>query len=70
MPIMDGYEATTLEKDSGKYVSIIAITANAIVGDKQRCLESGMDGYLSKPFKKDELLEVVENYSATNRHSI
>jgi CheY-like chemotaxis protein len=74
MPIMDGYEATTkireLEKDSGEHVSIIAITANAIVGDKQRCLENGMDGYLSKPFKKDELLEVVENYSATNRHSI
>lgn len=64
MPEMDGFEATKVirlrEKESGQYTPIVALTANAIKGDKERCLEAGMDGYVSKPFQKQELLETIQ----------
>ncbi len=70
MPEMDGFDATRairqLEKDGtllrgdkGK-IPIIALTANAIKGDRDRCLESGMDDYLTKPLDPDRLVEVIE----------
>ena len=59
MPVMDGIVATSkiraLEAMSGYHVSIIAFTANAMIGDRERCLASGMDDFLSKPFRKEEL---------------
>jgi two-component system sensor histidine kinase/response regulator len=63
MPEMDGLEATRrireLEQGSGKHVPIIAMTANAMQGDKERCLEAGMDGYVSKPAKPEILFQEI-----------
>jgi len=66
MPEMDGLEATqairTRESLIGRpRIPIIAITAHAMAGDRDRCLEAGMDGYVSKPLNAQELFEVIEN---------
>jgi CheY-like chemotaxis protein len=64
MPVMDGFEATKRirknEKANGGHTPIIALTALAMKGDEERCLASGMDGYVTKPIKLDELFSVVE----------
>jgi two-component system, sensor histidine kinase and response regulator len=64
MPEMDGLEATVAirkrEQLSGKHIPIIAMTANAMPGDKERCLAAGMDGYVSKPLQVKELLAMIE----------
>ncbi|MBD3181476.1 response regulator [Candidatus Poribacteria bacterium] len=64
MPLMDGLEATRKirerEKNSGKHTPIIAMTAYAMKGDKERCLEAGMDSYISKPVKAREIQETIE----------
>lgn len=66
MPNMDGFEATQhirhREEETGGHVPIIATTANAMVGDKEKCLRSGMDGYISKPLKPAYLREVLSAY--------
>ena len=66
MPEMDGLEATVAirqrEGTSGKHLPIIAMTANAMIGDKERCLQSGMDGYLSKPVSPQALTEVLARW--------
>jgi signal transduction histidine kinase/DNA-binding response OmpR family regulator len=64
MPIMDGLEATMqiriIEEDQLlTKAPIVALTANAVEGDKERCIESGMDGYLSKPFSKAQLYNTI-----------
>ena len=69
MPEMDGYEATRqLRKDSNLTLSkirIVAMTANAIAGDREKCLEAGMDDYITKPVQGKELARVVEKWLAT-----
>ena len=70
MPEMDGFEATKLirekEKANGAHLPIIALTAHAMQGDKERCLAVGMDGYVSKPVKLEELFSVVESLLQRN----
>ena len=68
MPDMDGLEATRIIRDSeqetGRRIPIIAMTARAMKGDRESCLESGMDGYLAKPIQPRELFEVLESVGA------
>ena len=71
MPVMDGFEATTFirnqEEGTGTHVPIVAMTAHAMKGDRERCLESGMDGYVSKPINVQELYDAIDKlFSATN----
>ncbi|TKC87168.1 response regulator [Trinickia terrae] len=68
MPLMDGFEATRLlrqhEAESrAPRLPVIAMTANAISGDRERCLAAGMDDYLSKPFRRDALLRMLARFS-------
>lgn len=64
MPILDGYKTSAkikeLEVGTGIHTPIIALTANALQGDKEKCLSLGMDDYISKPFQVDKLLEKLE----------
>ncbi|MFZ4857768.1 MAG: response regulator [Desulfuromonadaceae bacterium] len=67
MPEMDGFAATAVIRDPASHVRnhkvpIIAMTANAMQGDREHCLEAGMDDYLSKPVKKDELAVMLEKW--------
>ena len=65
MPEMDGFETTDTirasEKETGNHIPIIALTALAIQGDKERCLGAGMDGYVSKPIKPKELYDAIDS---------
>jgi two-component system sensor histidine kinase/response regulator len=64
MPEMDGFEATAAirlkEKSTGGHIPIIAMTAHSLVGDQERCLAAGMDGYVSKPIRTHQLFAVIE----------
>ncbi len=64
MPEMDGFEATSAirvkESRTGGHIPIVAMTAHAITGDRERCLAAGMDGYVSKPIQAKALFEAVE----------
>ena len=65
MPDMDGFEATAAirenEKVTGQHLPIIAMTAHAMKGDRERCLAAGMDGYVAKPVHPDELIRAIES---------
>ena len=64
MPDMDGYQAMTQMKAHPelKSVPVIAVTAQAMVGDKERCIEAGAVGYISKPVNVDDLVAQLNNY--------
>ena len=71
MPEMDGYQTTQAIRtgEAGlKYrgIPIVAMTANAMVGDKEKCLSAGMDDYLVKPINKDKLLLTIEHQLLIN----
>lgn len=62
MPVMSGYEAVRILREQDNPVPVIAITAHALVSDREKCLEAGCTDYLSKPVKFDQLFEMVQRY--------
>jgi two-component system, sensor histidine kinase and response regulator len=74
MPEMDGFEATAAirerEKGSRNHLPIIAMTAHAMAGDRQRCLAAGMDGYISKPIRQQELIKEIDRLAPTALRSV
>jgi CheY-like chemotaxis protein len=68
LPEMDGLEATIAirekEKGGANHLPVIALTAHAMKGDQERCMQAGMDGYLSKPVRAQELDELLDKHVA------
>jgi CheY-like chemotaxis protein len=62
MPVMDGIQATKLIKAERSNIPIIATTAYALGGDKEKFLQAGCDDYLSKPIRKDDLLAMIKKH--------
>jgi len=74
MPVMDGLEATRqirIREGIEQVIKapIVALTANAVEGDMERCIEAGMDGYLSKPFSKNQLFDIIAPWLITPRQA-
>jgi two-component system sensor histidine kinase/response regulator len=71
MPDMDGLEATkeirTRERLTGLRTPIVALTAHALKGDRERCVAAGMDGYINKPIEANRFIQIVEEHAATVR---
>jgi CheY-like chemotaxis protein len=65
MPEMDGYEATREIRSreiSPKHIPVIALTANAMLGDRQKCFDAGMDAFISKPIQVEALTAILEQF--------
>ncbi len=73
LPVMDGLKASKkireIEAGTNKYTPIIALTANAMIGDKEQCIEAGIDDYLSKPFQPQKLLDMLNKYLSGAEHA-
>ncbi|MCR6631878.1 MAG: response regulator [Magnetospirillum sp.] len=72
MPIMDGYTATQVIRADGRFraLPIIAMTANAMAGDREKCLAAGMDDYVTKPFEEADLLRVLRQWVRPNAAAV
>ncbi len=68
MPVMDGYQATHILRESGFSKPILAVTAHALQGDRQRCLKAGCDDYFTKPVKRGPFLDFVRRYAKQAQH--
>jgi CheY-like chemotaxis protein len=62
MPNLNGYQATQILKKNGLKTPIIALTAHAMEGDRQKCINAGCDDYLSKPVNKNKMVEMLDKY--------
>jgi len=64
MPVMDGYEASRRirENPAWQHLPVIALTANALSDERDRCLAAGMNDYLAKPFRREELLALLDQW--------
>ena len=73
MPKMDGFQTTAAirekEKTSGDHIPIVAMTGYAMKSDRQRCLDAGMDAYISKPIRSRELFDIIETYASYHPHN-
>jgi two-component system sensor histidine kinase/response regulator len=73
MPEMDGFQATAAirskEHGTGRHIPIIALTAHAMKEDRDRCLQAGMDGYVSKPIRQDKLRQAIEDCASLIRQT-
>ena len=68
MPTMDGFEASRqIRRLGGQQPAIIAVTANALLGEREKCLKAGMNDYLSKPFQAEQLVSVVRKWLTVQR---
>lgn len=70
MPNMNGYEATMKLKEEGITTPIVALTANAMQGDREKCIEAGCDDYLTKPIGRRELAEILQKYLPSEDHKL
>ncbi|MNO97380.1 Sensor histidine kinase RcsC [compost metagenome] len=66
MPVLDGYETTRRIRASGRWpdLPIIALTANVLPEERERCRAAGMDDFLAKPFHRDELVALLDRWAA------
>jgi CheY-like chemotaxis protein len=73
MPNLSGLDATRAirnrERGTGGHIPILAMTAHAMKGDRERCLDAGMDGYLSKPIHPEEMLEAIDRVTGSSNDS-
>ena len=67
MPDIDGFEATREIRKFNISIPIIAVTANAIEGFREECIASGMNDFITKPFKKEELFEMIEKHAGIKK---
>ncbi|HVY13431.1 MAG TPA: response regulator, partial [Alphaproteobacteria bacterium] len=71
MPVMDGFEATQKiraeEESRQRHSAIIALTADALIGDREKCLRAGMDDYLNKPFTPEQIVEIMRRWCVVDK---
>ncbi|RDH85310.1 MAG: hypothetical protein DIZ80_02520 [endosymbiont of Galathealinum brachiosum] len=70
MPIMDGFEATRIIRESDKNLPIIAVTANALSSDREKCESAGMNDYLAKPFNRKQLTSILSKWLSSTENTV